>query len=325
MFINREYSLEYFYNHIFSNEYILIISNINDIRTKTLLNKFPNVRYINILYTVQLNAEGTLDDSFEIETNFESNLNNKKCSSLYQDLYDFVVMLHQTSQRIIIDISAIHLRFLGAFLANLVDLKWDSIICTYTESSAYPRTNENNPINNDESICVSGFDLNSSFLGFDEIPNLKAITRERENYIWIAFLGFEGKRSTAVYTEISDSSSLIIPVITMPSVKSGWANHAFDANQRLFENAKITCNDIQYVDALNPFATYNFIEKTDETHRSHHLVVSPLGTRPVSLGVLLYALKNETCEIYFDTPKESCSKIIECGEIHAYDILSFYE
>ena len=325
MFINREYSLEYFQEDIFSEKYILVISNIDDRRSQALLKNFSNVRYINIDYNVQKSSNGILVDSFKTKTNFNSPLNNKEFSSLYQDLNEFVNLIHEESQHVIIDISAIHLRFLGAFLANLDSYKWESIICTYTESSAYPRTNENNPIDTEKHRCVSGFDLNSSFLGFDEIPNLKTITRERENYIWVAFLGFEGKRSAAVYTEISDDSSLTIPVITMPSVKSGWANYAFDANQRLFENARLSCNDIQYVDALNPFSTYNFIEKIASTHNNRHLVISPLGTRPVSLGVLLYALKNETCEIYFDTPKDSCSKIVDCGKIHVYDILSFYE
>ena len=53
-------------------------------------------------------------------------------------------------------------------------------------------------------------------------------------------------------------------------------------------------------------------------------MISPLGTRPVSLGALLYAIQHDESEIYYDTPKESCSKIINSGKIHVYDILSFF-
>ena len=322
MFINREYSLEYFKSSVFSEDFIILTSNVNNDRSQVLIESFPNAKYVDISYTINKNSDDMLSDSFEINTNYKSCLHQKQYTSLYQDLRNFVEQLYSESKSIIIDISSVHLRFLGALLATMTEWKWSSVICAYTETTAYPRYKEIKPIA-DESIYIPvGFDLNSSFWGYNEIPNLKTITNDRENYVWIVFLGFEGKRSAAVYTEISDDTNITIPVITMPSVKPGWSNYTFDANQRLFESANIHSSDFRYTDALDPFATYNFLEEIKEEHPTKHLVISPLGTRPVSLGALLYALNHEESELYFDTPKESCSKIISSGKIHIYDILT---
>lgn len=325
MYINREYSPEYFRNKVFSEKFIILTSGAEDMRSQKLLKEFSGSRCVKVNYSVKMSEDGTLQDSFSVKTNFESVLADKNYSSLYQELRKFVQQLNKESRYIIIDISGIHIRFLGALLATMTEWNWGSIICTYTEPTAYPRIEESFAITNNKSIQTGAFDLNSSFWGYDEIPNLKTITNERENYIWVVFLGFEGKRAAAVYTEISDDASMTIPVITMPSVRPGWSNYAFDANQILFENARIASADIHYVDALSPFATFNFLESVKNIHPHRHLVISPLGTRPVSLGVLLYALKNEESEVYFDTPKESSSKIISSGKIHIYDILSFFE
>ena len=327
MQMNREYSLDFFRQHIFSEDYIIITSNSENTRSQKLLLEFPDAKYIDIIYSVSPNKSGALDDSFMVTTSFKCTFNGNCYCSLYQDLQSFVSQINNESKKLIIDISGFHLRFLGAFLAIISDNEWDSVICAYTEPTAYPRTEDVTPVgisDGEKGKFSGGFDLNSSFWGYDEIPNLKTITSERGNYIWIAFLGFEGKRSSAVYTEISDDSSTTIPVITIPAIRPGWANYAFEANQVLFENAKISSADIKYTDALDPYAAYNFIESISSKYPKRHLVISPLGTRPVSLGVLLYALKHEESEIYFVTPKESCSKIVSSGKIHIYDMLSFF-
>mgnify|MGYP006923210500 CR=1 FL=1 len=324
MFIKREYSIKHFQNNVFSDDFVLITSNITNSRSQVFINEFPNIKYIDVEYQVKMGSDNVLKDEFSVNTNFTSELQNTEYKSLYKELRTFIQILHNETKKIIIDISSFHLRFLGAFLSALTEWEWQSIICAYTEITAYPREMEKSPIDGEKVYSV-GFDLNSSFWGYNEIPNLKTTTSERGDYIWIAFLGFEGKRAAAVYTEISDDTNTTIPVITMPSVKPGWSNYAFDANQFLFENAKLYGADIRYINALDPFATYNLIEEVKKENPNRHIVLSPLGTRPVSLGVLLYALRHEESEVYFDTPKESCSKIISSGRIHIYDILSFFE
>jgi len=324
MYINREYSIQYFREKIFSDCFLVVTSNIENERSQKFFQEFPNARRVNVDYCVTLDSSNDLVDTFSIATNFGGGLEGVY-NSLYQDLQQFVKKLNNESQSIIIDISSMHLRFLGAFLAVLAEYKWDSIICTYTETTGYPRSKETRSVADKLFNQIGGFDLNSSFWGYNEIPNLKTISSDRDDFVWIVFLGFEGKRAAAVYTEISDDANTTIPVITVPSVRPGWANYAFEANQILFENAAISSADIRYVDALNPFATYNFIEQIKNVYPNRHLIISPLGTRPVSLGVLLYALLNEESEVYFDTPKESYNKTLTNGKIHIYDILSFYQ
>lgn len=328
MFHNREYSVDYFREYVYSNEYVIITAGANGgVRSQKLLTELPLARHIDIQYSVKKNKTGTLEDLFVVSTNFQHDIHGKHFKSLYKDLAIFVDELNKISKCIIIDISELHLRFLGAFLAMMDGLQWNNIIAAYAEPTAYIRSQEISPekIMDPAAPRIKGsFDLNTSFWGYDEIPNLKTTTRKRDKYIWIAFLGFEGKRAAAVHQEISDDSSITIPVITMPSIRPGWSSLAFEANQILFDNARISCQGIEYVDALDPYASYNLIENVQVRNPQKHIVISPLGTRPVSLGVLLYAMRHEESEVYFDTPKESHSIIDDVGEVHFYDLLSFF-
>ena len=327
MFLNREYSIGHFMTNRFSSDYLFVIADINGNRVQKLIQEFPNARYVEVRYTVNQD-NGVMNDEFMVFTNFHDSINGEKYSSLYDDLLRFVLELNRIAKSIVIDISELHLRFLGAFLALLSAGHWDNLLATYVEPGAYVRRQEKSPapsIDEKSPIRIGGFDLNSSFWGYEEIPNLQTTASERDQYIWIAFLGFEGKRATAVYAEIADDSSMTIPVITMPSMQPGWATTAFDANQALFDNSMIYAQSIKYINALDPYAAYNLIEEIQEAHRNKHIVISPLGTRPASLGVLLYAMKHEESEVYFDTPKSACSKVACAGKIHIYDLLSFYE
>lgn len=325
MHISREYTFDYFLSNIYNNSYIIITSNISDIRSSKLITKLAGCKYINVMYQLFMNDKNTLTDKFKIDVSFENTFTTKEFLSLEVGLNSFVKQLNEQSKKIIIDISCIHLRFLGAFIAVINNYDWESIICTYTEPTAYPRATETIPTDREKKELIGGFDLNSSFWGYEEIPNLKTISSDQNNFVWIVFLGFEGKRADSVYTEISDDINNIIPVITFPSIQPGWTNFAYDANQILFEKARIYSPDIKYTDATNPFEAYNFIEKVKKNHPDQHIVISPLGTRPVSLGAFLYAMHNEESEIYYDTPKDSISKILNSGKIHVYDILSFFE
>ena len=321
MLLSRVFSFDYFEKYLYTDDFIIVASYSNVERSKRLSELLPTARVVTIEYSISKSKQGTLDDQFMIKTiNYESLL-SRVYYSLYQDLYSFVEQLNKESKRIVIDISGIHLRFLGALLAILPEFSWESFFCAYTEPKMYPRVT-GLPDNQITPGIVGSFDLNTSFWGYDEIPNLKTVSSSRNNFVWIAFLGFEGKRASAVYSEISGDSSIMIPVITMPPIRPGWSNLAFDANQILFENANVSAADIQYTDALNPFSAYNLIESIQSDNSKKHIVISPLGTRPVSLGALLYAVTHEEVEIYFDTPKQSSGKAVGCGKTHFYDILT---
>jgi hypothetical protein len=309
-------------------EYIIVTSGASGIRQSKLLDAFCDAKCIDMQYCVSKNADGEINDEFTITTNYSDCFLRRSYQSLYQDLDEFVVILNKQCVKLIIDISGFHLRLLGALLSMLADYKWESLICAYTESGAYPFSGKGIPFDrhNKEGIRFHPrrFDLHSSFLGYDEIPNLKTTTTKRDDYVWVVFLGFEGHRAAGIYTEIQGDTTNVIPVITMPTIRPGWANYAFEANQGLFDSARLQCSDFDYMDALDPYATYNYLKELQERYPQKHLVISPLGTRPISLGVILYAMMNLDSEIFIDTPGESESKIVSCGETHLYDILSFF-
>ena len=321
MYSTREYDYNSFKTEIFDDSFIVVTSNIDNSRSKELINNFKGCHYINIKYSLEMSQQ-RLTDNFVISTNYKEELDGKSYCSLEDGLDSFVRTLNEESKKIIIDISGFHIRFLGAFIATMNNYRWDAIYCSYTESIAYPREKDNLAIGLGKS--VGRFDLFSSFWGFEEIPILKTTSPDRSDFIWIVFLGFEGKRADSIYTEISDDIYKVIPVISIPAIRPGWSNYAFDANQLLFEHTRLDSRYIEYTAATNPFATYNLIEQIKEKYPKNHLVISPLGTRPIALGAILYVMHHEEAELYYDTPKDACSKTIKNGTMHFYDILSFF-
>ena len=329
LYLNREYDIAFFSRNYTVSEYTILTSGALGFRQRRLLELFGHAHFIDMQYSVTMDTHGVMRDSFTVKTSIDSQFRYEPYTSLYQDLYEFVTSLNNHNRKIIIDISGFHIRLLGALLSMISDHDWDSLICAYTESTDYPLSDSGKGISSLSHGVLDGatgkFDLHRGFWGYNEIPNLKTTTTERDHFVWIVFLGFEGNRSIGIYNELKGEASYISPVITMPAIKPGWANYAYEANQDLFNSAEKTCTDIDYIAALDPFATFNYLEAQKIKHPKRHLVISPLGTRPTSLGVLLYAMLNEECEIFFDTPKESESKIVQCGNTYLYDVLSFFE
>lgn len=315
---NRMIDFEAFKSNLFSDELIVITSDSSDIRNNYLLKQLDPKNIIIINHSMNLDNEKILD-RFTARKCFYDITSEKEYSSLSGELEDFVRELNSISKKIIIDISGLHLRFLGAFLSVLKNYSWELIFSSYTEPLDYKRKKSGDLIYSPQ---YSGqFDLYSEFYGNYEIPYLYTTSSQIKPFIWIVFLGFEGARPESLRNEIGRASG-ITPIITVPAMKPGWDNYAFDANQFFFDSVKLTGNDIEYLSSINPFATYNYLIEKQQEFSDLRLIISPLSTRATSLGILLYAINYSACEIIYDTPKESKSNTINCGKIHIYDILS---
>lgn len=320
MIYNRVIDSCAFIDEVFTQEHLVIAASRGDKRSDNMIEKLNPKKLIVIEYAMKL-EEYSIVDSFSAYCYIYDKESESNYLSLFEGMDKFVDSIYAISKKIIIDISCLHLRFLGAFLSKLKDYVWEEIYCAYTEPNEYKRIKKNEMLITDK--YKGQFDLNHEFYGHFQIPRLETTSAQRKPFKWIVFLGFEGTRPDTLRNEIG-KPIVIIPIITVPAIHPGWNNFAYDANQYFFDNSEITCNDLDYLSAINPFSTYNYLVKKTNESQNHRLIVSPLGTRPTSLGILLFAMNNSDCEIIYDTPKLNESNVIECGKICIYDILSFF-
>lgn len=113
----------------------------------------------------------------------------------------------------------------------------------------------------------------------------------------IIFLGFEGVLSAKVSEDVRYNKLTVVN--NLPSFFEKYKDisviNNFDLLTRRHEK-------IRYVPANNPFETYNFL--AEQLADDEPACVAPLSTKPVALGVCLYALAHDSLRVVYPTADE---------------------
>ena len=103
----------------------------------------------------------------------------------------------------------------------------------------------------------------------------------------VLFLGFEGTLASKIVEETEFRELMLVNCI--PSFFPKYKDTCVVNNYEIF---KLVHEKLSYVPADNPFETYNFLKETLSQFKGQ-LCISPLATKPVALGVCLFALRNQ--------------------------------
>ena len=125
-------------------------------------------------------------------------------------------------------------------------------------------------------------------LGFGGISDGLAHSR------MIIFLGFEGVLASKVTEDIQYEELLLVN--NLPSFFPKYKDICVINNYDLLSTHR---SKLLYVPANNPFETFNFLDSVFDGKSS--LCVAPLSTKPVALGVCLYAMSHKTLRIVYPT------------------------
>lgn len=113
------------------------------------------------------------------------------------------------------------------------------------------------------------------------------------NATFIVFLGFEGALALKV---LEDAEYKILNFVNgLPPFYQKYKDVSITNNSSAIKGKAY--NSILYTPSDNPFEVYNMLDRTFSEHRS--VCISPLGSKPVSLGVCLYALDHENVRIVY--------------------------
>lgn len=108
----------------------------------------------------------------------------------------------------------------------------------------------------------------------------------------IIFLGFEGVLSEKVNEDVTYNKLTLVN--NLPSFFEKYKDVSVINNYSLLTSRH---EKMAYVPANNPFETYNYL--SEQLSEKEPACVAPLSTKPVALGVCLYALTHETLRVVY--------------------------
>lgn len=257
-----------------------------------------------------VNSERIIEDQFTAK--FDDSSQDVYDSLDIDSMKEFVNNINSKYKSMIVDITLINIRFLGAFLAILPYYKWETIYFCYTEPGEYIQQT-------DEEMRT--FDMKYSTLGFDEIPNLQTQGDNTSECEWVVFMGFEGARLKKLEAEAAPQRRYVIPVMCIPSMQVEWHNYAIETNMEFIEGLK-EAEQLKYVSAVNPFEVHNFLEE-EKQKNNMRMKISPVGTKLTALGSIMYVLGNPDDMILTDNPYQEDENSIDFGISYCYDLSCF--
>lgn len=196
--------------------------------------------------------------------------------------------IFSTPKNIMLDITSIRIPEMFLFMKYLkIKNIQNTIEVTYTTPLEYEFAEE--PFTSYHSYYGN--------LRTDDLLGFSGTSEDMAHSQMIIFLGFEGVLSAKVNEDVKYSK--LVLVNNLPSFFEKYKDISVINNFELLSNRH---DEINYVPANNPFETYNFLnEKLDEAELA---CIAPLSTKPVALGVCLYALTHESLRVVYPTADE---------------------
>ena len=161
-------------------------------------------------------------------------------------------------------------------------------------------------------------DMNKSYtstigsITTDEISGFSGLSAKSgsSDRILLCFLGFD---NDLLPTVIQDSSpSKIVTINGFPSFFPKFKDISLINNEKIlsssdYANLRDSCNrnkNLIYVEASNPFDVINTLEQIKSSNVSSCIDIVPLSSKPMALGVCLFALSNEDIRVIYPFPEK---------------------
>ena len=177
------------------------------------------------------------------------------------------------TSRIVVDISVFTKRHLLLLLQWLDHAGWwDRLYVIYSEPGDY--------------VVSKHIPLSFGLASLKQVPGFAACPDLSRPVHLMLMLGYEGDRAMAVYERVQPMKTTL--AIPDPPYRSGWEGRT----ERLNEDLLTVVGDcaVRRVDALDPDRTADLLRKElgSSSRGVYATVVSPLGTKPQTLGVYEY-------------------------------------
>lgn len=137
----------------------------------------------------------------------------------------------------------------------------------------------------------------------------------REDRVLICILGFDHDLLPAIIQEASPEK--IVALNGFPSYFPKFKDISLANNERVLSEStfvhKFERGDYltryEYVDADNPFDTYNVLYNLYEKYKDYCVDIVPLGSKPTSLGACIFAIDNPDIRVLYPFPEQYAEAI----------------
>ncbi len=169
---------------------------------------------------------------------------------------------------------------------------------------------------------LHAFALRDGYRAFSPIPGFTPMLSDTRKARLLAFVGFESTRLRRVLLEDEGSRIKAFSVVFgVPPFKASWEMHSFMQNANVLKEQAM--EEILFVGANNPRSAYRLICQMARSccAKTEVMTLAPLGTKPMSIGVALYAAQFASgVRVIYDYPKtrENCTRGV--GKIHHYSV-----
>tara|TARA_R110002110_G_scaffold415854_1_gene658313 strand:- start:46901 stop:47854 length:954 start_codon:yes stop_codon:yes gene_type:complete len=168
------------------------------------------------------------------------------------------------------------------------------------------------------------FDLSVSLEGLAPLPGFAQLEgpEEEDKTIYVPLLGFEGNRPERLAMQL-DPTPKVLPIVGVPGFQLEYPAFTVACNRGLLEEYRAHAN-IRLARASCPFEVFDVLGDIRKDYPDHYMYIAPVGTKPHSLGGVLYAIANpHDTEIMFDYPIRKSGRTSGVGVIHIYDFGKF--
>jgi hypothetical protein len=168
------------------------------------------------------------------------------------------------------------------------------------------------------------FDLTVGFEGLAPLPGLARLAEPHESAFWfVPLLGFEGRRFSYMKEQVAPIGRHTVPVIGVPGFQPEFVGFAYHGNQEPLREDEVWQN-IAYATANCPFSLFYLLEDLCDRLQSDFLKIATIGTKPHSLGAVLFALTNpDRVEILYDHPQRKSERTTGKARLLVYHLHAF--
>ncbi|MEW6193658.1 MAG: hypothetical protein AB1521_00705 [Bacteroidota bacterium] len=202
--------------------------------------------------------------------------------------------LLQIKKNIALDISCFtkpYFFYLIKLLKGRFDIHELNVFYTEPRSYLFPRG------------VYSYYQSSTGPLSILEIPGFSGYERRGDKRILVILLGFDADLSKEINEDISPKETIVVN--SFPGYIPKFKDISLVVNEKLTTNKDIK---LAYSRADNPFEVFNLLELIKSKYQNTFLNIAPLGTKPMALGVCLFAMQYSDVRVIYPFP-ESYKKI----------------
>ena len=232
------------------------------------------------------------------------------------DLYDYLKSIALETS-VLLDATSLDVPELALILSAFKDAEISAVDIFYVEPESYSE---------DTSYYsqTSNYNLSDNILGFENtgVPGVSMPVDDYATSSFVIFGGFEPSRLLGAFEayEMNRDNSFI--VIGVPGFKFGWDSISFRSNLKVLSDNQMS-DAIKFSSANCPVSTYRLLNEVRACVGANNIFLLPLGTKPSSLGALLYMIQNRANTfLLFDRPVRKVGRTSGVGKKYMYRFIS---